>query len=266
MVQTLSNLGPQLGAVLKDAITVLEANIAQPMKEMSEQIIKLDDSLLIVSTSAKQMKASAEGLGNMSEKVDESLQNVSRTIGQQLEQANLQTKHSLENMEKSLSKATKKQIETADKQLVAMQGSLTEMKQSIQESSKGQVRAATKMSEDVNATIKHMQSEINRLLEMSNEIQSKSEQRMQQIGLAITNMDGTIVRVNATIGESADVNKKMADVFRSMQGILGGMQLNLVTSTPSFDQIGNMNTASMEAKSEKTMDDWSAPVDPDDCF
>ena len=88
-----------------------------------------------------------------------------------------------------------------------MQGSLTEMKQSIQESSKGQVRAATKMSEDVNATIKHMQSEINRLLEMSNEIQSKSEQRMQQIGLAITNMDGTIVRVNATIGESADVKK-----------------------------------------------------------
>lgn len=58
----------------------------------------------------------------------------------------------------------------------------------------------------------------------------------------------------------------MADVFRSMQGILGGMQLNLVTSTPSFDQIGNMNTASMEANSEKTMDDWSAPVDPDDCF
>lgn len=264
MVKALSNLGPQLGTVLKDAITVLEANISQPMKEMNAQIVKLDDSLLVVSTSAKQMKTSAEGLGNMSEKVDESLQNVSRTIGQQLEQANLQTKHSLENMEKSLLKATTKQIETADKQLVAMQGSLTEMTQSIQESSKGQVRAATKMSEDVNATIKHMQSEINRLLEISNQIQLKSEQRMQQIDQTMNRMNASIEQVNNTIGESAEVNNKMAGVFEEMSGVLGGMQLNQHVSAPSFEQMANMNTPSMNVNSEKTMDDWSATVEPDD--
>ena len=58
----------------------------------------------------------------------------------------------------------------------------------------------------------------------------------------------------------------MADVFEEISGVLGGMQLNQVTSSPSFDQMGGMNTASMETNSEKTMDDWSAPVDPDDCF
>ena len=260
--RSLSTLGPQLGGVLREAVQILEAKISEPMKEMNVQIVKLGDSLSIVSTSANQMKASAEGLGNMSEKVDESLQNVSRTIGQQLAQANLQTKHSLENMEKSISKSTKKQIETAEKQLLAMQSNLQDMKKSILESSQGQVRAATQMSNDVKETIKHMQSEINRLLKMSNQIQTKSEGRMKDIGQAIQGMNGSIGRVDKTIGESAEVNQKMANVFEEMSGILGGLQLGQLSSAPASK--AGVSPINLDTVSE--MDDWSANVDPDDCF
>lgn len=257
--KSLSPLGPQLGNVLRNAIQVLEKNISQPMQNMNQEILKLATALTIVSDSAKKMQASAEGLGNMSEKVDESLKNVSQTIGQQLGQANLQTKHSLENMEKSISQSSKKQIETAENQLTAMQNSLQDMKKSIQESSQGQVTAARQMSQDVNATIKHMQTEINRLLEMSNAIQTKSEERMKDIGVAIRSMDGSINKVDITLTESAEVNKNMANVFHEMSGILGGLQFGQISSSSS------MMSQKLEDSSAlaSDMNDWSAPVNID---